>query len=70
MGPKPYCLDHHPDLPWNKKQHDSVMTYLSHMTYEELWEVEGGITDDVGLRGFIDTVLLFKDSLRKLGQTD
>jgi hypothetical protein len=62
MGPKPYALN----VPVEERsvaQVDSVMIYFSHMTHHELYEVKNNITENVALKGFIDTLLMFKDSL-------
>lgn len=61
MGPKPYCLTHKVGI-WTDAQHDSVLVYLSHMTRWDLLEVKYGITEDIALKAFIDTIIAYKDS--------
>lgn len=62
LGPKPYFLVHH-DHAVTPKEQDSVMRYLSHFTRSEIFEIRTNITDNVALRGYLDTLLIFKDSL-------
>lgn len=62
MGPKPYCMQQHTSAR-TQAEHDSVMLYLSHYTRGELAEIKANVVENVALRGFIDTLVQFKDSL-------
>lgn len=62
FGPRPYCLLH-PIFPRTAKQEDSVMRYMRHLTVREIREIKDGITENVALKGFLDTLLMYKDSL-------
>lgn len=63
MGPKPYCFAHHDHL-WTALERDSVIRYASHMRRYELLEVKEHVTENPAVKGFIDTILLYKDSLQ------
>ncbi len=63
MGPEPYCF-HHRTYPPNAKDHDSIMRYLSHLTFREIREVKDGIKNDLFFIRFLDTLLMYKDSLQ------
>ena len=65
MGPKQYCMTHNVGI-WTDRQSDSVLVYLSHLTHHELLEVQYGITDNIALRAYIDTIIVFKDSSRQV----
>lgn len=62
MGPQPYTMLH-PKLPRTKAQEDSILLYCSRMTRYELADIKASITENVALRRFIDTIIMFKDSL-------
>jgi hypothetical protein len=64
MGPKPYCLTHQ-DHPRTTIENDSVRLYFSHLTRGEILEVQNGITENVVLKRYLDSLILFKDSLDK-----
>lgn len=62
FGSKPYFLFHH-EHALTGPEHDSALRYLSHMTRREIYEIRNNITENVVLKGFLDTLLVFKDSL-------
>ena len=64
FGPKPYCVVHRL-FPRTAKQEDSVMRYMSHYTRRELREIKDGIVENLALKGYIDTLLAYKDSLQR-----
>ena len=62
FGPKPFCVLH-PTAERTAESHDSIMRYYSHLTVGELREVKDGITENVALKDWLDTLLSYKDSL-------
>ncbi len=62
FGPKPFCVLH-PKAERTVKSNDSIMRYYSHFTIGEIREIKEGIIENVALKGWLDTLVSYKDSL-------